>query len=359
MAVHQILKLPLDVLLMVLEHMNDLSTLSRTIEAYPTILAPLVNPRLSRLVSRVFHNSWPEELCQYAYAILLAEEEPPKNLPDLKVFMANLLASSERGVLPTTLPHTLQTLRRLASLAETIEFFLHFCVNLYLTHFPLEKRMPLSQGECLRIRRALLRFQLYTQLFHQPEATDEIISDRDWEQRPRFEQHFWKRFTSVEAEECKCVYVVLLHALWYMRPFSPSSHQNPNIGANNGRSKQRGLSLLGSVFSGAPLSSLTSSYAERFVEYAFTGLDKVDPHDANFFLPYHDFQNPEPPHSLYQPSEAHRETNFGVKMFRCPMKYHPVKREDDRTPWRLIGYCFWDEERTFSVGAAELVARYY
>ena len=78
-------------------------------------------------------------------------------------------------------------MRRLASLVETIDFFLYFLKAIYLSCFLREKRAPLSPGEELRVRRALLRFQFYTQLVHQPEVTDEIISNRDWEQRYPFQ----------------------------------------------------------------------------------------------------------------------------------------------------------------------------
>ena len=60
--------------------------------------------------------------------------------------------------------------------------------------------LSLSVGEDSRIRRALLHFQFYAQLFHQLEATDELVYDRDWEQRHHQEQYFWTRFTSVGRE---------------------------------------------------------------------------------------------------------------------------------------------------------------
>ena len=82
--------------------------------------------------------------------------------------------------------------------------------------------MSLSADEDLRIRRALLRFQLYAQLFHQPDATDELVSDRDWERGHHQEQYFWTRFTSVEVEECKCIYGLLFNILSYIRPIQPS-----------------------------------------------------------------------------------------------------------------------------------------
>lgn len=335
-----------DLILMVFEHTDDLSTLNGLSDAYPTLLRPMLERRFDTLV---FGASWPEELRQYVYTILLAEIRTPTTVQELQVLMADQLEGSGPRKFPPALPRTRRTLKRLGSLTDTINFFVHLCAAMYLPHFPLEKQAPFSPGEELRIRRALLRFQLYTQLFHQPEATDEIVSDRDWEQRHLMEQHFWTRFDSVEAEECKCIYSLLYYSLIHLSPILPSTSEASTSHSPPVKSKRRGLPLLRLVFSGAALSPLASSYAQRFVEYAFTGLEKVDPHCGNYFLPFHDFQAHKDRwerSKRYQPSEARRETNFGVRRRPMPKKYHPVLREPDRMALRLIGYCFWDEERT-------------
>ena len=252
--------------------------------------------------------------------------------------MESLIEDIGPGVASLISP-SCETLRRLAGLTETIDFFVHFCTALWLKEFPLAKQMPLSAGEDLRIRRALLRFQLYAQLFHQPEATDELVSDRDWEKRHHQEQYFWTRFTSVEVEECKCIYGLLAHITSCIRPIQPSQ-------TCCDKSSQRGLPLLYCVFAASTISPLASSYAERFADYAFTGLDKTDPHDGNYFLPYRDFQNQVLPRTKrYKPSDAFREENFGVETYDRPMKYDPVIRQTHRTGYRLLGYCFWDKER--------------
>ena len=164
------------------------------------------------------------------------------------------------------------------------------------------------------------------------------------------QQHFWIRFDSVEAEEIKCIYSLLYYSLTQLYPILPSSSGDPASQSTPIKSKQRVLPLLQPVFSGAPLSPLAASYAQRFVKYAFNGLDKVDPHDRNYFLPFHDFRE----HSedrwkrtkRYKPPEAERESNFGVRMYRMPKKFDPPVRRGDRPGWRLLGYCFWDKERT-------------
>lgn len=329
--------LPLDIVPLIFEQIDDLKTLSKIVEAYPGLLECMLERQFNRLVPTLLNDAWSEETLSYAYTLLQIEERLPDKT-ELTILMENLIEDVGSGIAPLISP-SYQTARRLASLTETIDFFVHFCTALWLADFPLTKQMPLSAGEDRRIRRALLRFQLYAQLFHQPEATDELISDRDWEQRHHQEQYFWTRFTSVEVEECKCIYRLLVNIVSYMRTIQPSQ-------THGDKSSQRGLPLLHCVFAASTISPLASSYAERFADYAFTGLDKLDPHDGNYFLPYRDFQNQVLPRTRnHKPSDAFREENFGVVIYDRPMKYDPVVRQTHRTSWRLLGYCFWDEER--------------
>ena len=329
--------LPLDLVPLIFEQVDDLKTLSKIVEAYPGLLGSMLERQLTTLVPTLLHNAWSEEALSYAYTLLQTEERLPDKT-ELTIIMQSLIEDVGSDISPPISP-SYRTAKRLADLTETIDFFVHFCTALWLADFPLAKQMPLSAGEDARIRRALLRFQLYAQIFHQPEATDEMVSDRDWEQRLHQQQYFWTRFTSVEIEECKCIYGLLFSTLSYMRPVQPSQ-------THCDKSSQRGLPLLHCVFAGSTISPLASSYADRFADYAFTGLDKLDPHDGNYFLPYRDFQNQVLPKTRkHTPSDACREENFGVVVYDRPMKYDPVVRQTHRAGWRLLGYCFWDEER--------------
>ena len=192
--------------------------------------------------------------------------------------------------------------------------------------------MSLSAGEQLRLRRALLRFQLYTQLFHQPGLTESIDSDKDWEKRHLHEYHFWIGFESIEVVECKCIYALLQHFLVLMRDEPPIAHCSPTA------STQRGLLLLQPVLSGAPLSPLMSSYAQRFVECAFSGLDYLYKYRN---LPYRGIWD-RGRKKRYLPSEGCREGIFGINGMLT-------------IDWRLIGYCFWDVERLWHMQASGLM----
>lgn len=171
--------LPLELVLMIMERVRDLSTLSSLIEAYPDFLTPVLESHFGTIIEQRMAEILPEELREYIYTIVLAKRSSPLNTKDLKGLLSRQLEGLEPRDFPIGLPRQLETLKELANLTATIDFFIFFCADMFLSHLPSNKRTYLSRGENMRIRRALLRFQLFVQIFHQPEATEELISDRD------------------------------------------------------------------------------------------------------------------------------------------------------------------------------------
>ena len=270
MAASRELALPLDIVPLIFEQIDDLATLSNIVEAFPGLLEPMLERRFDKLVPSLLKTVWPEEMLGYAYAALRIEDRLPKRFWDLKTLMQYLIEGLRTKDARLDLPGNLQTVKRLAKLTETIAFLVPFSTALWLENFDPAKRMPPSPSEDSRVQRALRRFQLYAQLFHQHQARVELISDIDWEYHRQAGQFFWKSFTGVEVEECKCIYVLLVNVLWNMRPIQPSK-------LSRKRFSQPGLPLPCSIFSDSIISIMASSYAERFADYAFTGLSKVDP----------------------------------------------------------------------------------
>ena len=128
-----------------------------------------------------------------------------------------------------------------------------------------------------------------------------------------------------------------------------SSDRNLRLQGNS-KSKTRGLPLFYDVISGQRVSELAASYVYHFIDYAFEAFELLDSYDVNWFLHYWGFQKPGVPHNRRWPaSEAFREFDFGYRRFRRPPVkdgwYASPRRIVNRTPWRLIGYCFWDKKR--------------
>ena len=262
--------LPLDIVPLIFEQVDDLATLSKIVEAYPGLLEPMLERRFDKVVPSLLKDVWPEEMLCYAYAALRIEDQLPKRFCDLTTLMTYLIQGLRLENPRPDLPRNLQTVKRLVKLTETIDFFVPFSTALWLENFDRPKRMPPSPGEDSRIRRALLRFQVYTQVFPLPEATDKLNLDREWENRRDVEQYFWKSFTRVEVEECKRICVLLVNVLSNICPVQPS---RPSCN----QSRHPGPPLLDYVYFDSIIYPLASSYAKRVANYAFTGLNKVEP----------------------------------------------------------------------------------
>ena len=69
--------LPAEVILMIFERLEDISSFTNLVEADGSMLIPLVSSQWNMLLPKVFQKRWSEELCQYAYMILLVEDQTP------------------------------------------------------------------------------------------------------------------------------------------------------------------------------------------------------------------------------------------------------------------------------------------
>ncbi|KAL6716231.1 hypothetical protein ACLMJK_005797 [Lecanora helva] len=329
-------QLPPEIMLMVLEQIHDLSTLCALTEVHRSAVEPLLEHRFRKPVTELFKGVNSEELYKYTDAILTAERDPPANLSALENLFSAFLQSSLEGDLSTpSQPRWM--LEDLVSLVEMIDFFVPFCKHVFLRDFALESDRPLSSGEDLRIRRALLRFQLYTQIFHQPGATDSIVAAKDWEQRVLEQQFFWTRLETVEIEECRCIYAMLFEVL------SRIHNQRLDTPDTSEMSGKRGLYLLQPILLDLPFSALHASYAHNFVKYAFTGFRSVSLLTRRF--------SGSPRKSLrkrYQPSDPDREWNFHMQKKDyddCLTQNNLVVTREDATNWKGIGHVFWDVDR--------------
>ena len=333
---------------MIIGQVNGLATLNSLIEAFPFRLMPLFQVHFLNIVPVKFAITWPEEFRQYAYMILLLQRRPTMRIQEVQSFITDQLEGLAPRKWPVGLPKPLGTLTRIVSLMKTIDFFFSFFTAFFLSRFPEEKRVALSAGEDLRLRRALLRFQLYTQIFHQPGITEEVSPDRDWEDRPSSQYSFWTRFAESEAEECKCIYVSLTRSTESILPLVSMTKSAP--------SAARGLHLLQNILIGAPLTPLEVSYTRSFVEHARRGLEPLEVSYAQSLVVHGHREMYELYPSYwsdeisakrirrYEPSPCHgmRNWNWGRQQWFASSALHTIDR---RARWRLAGYCFWDKDR--------------
>lgn len=200
--------------------------------------------------------------------------------------MDNLSTGSSLISVPTTLPRTLKTLASWSnppsfSVTSTPSCFSSVLAPIVNRRYPRAK--PFESD--------VFSYAFSCTPSSSTNPKPQIISDRDWETRPIQEHYFWTRLQSVEVEKCKCIYLLLVDLLANLRPILSCNQPIARIFPNFKKSTQRGLPLLQQAISHLPLSPLASSYTKKFVNYGFTGLERVDPHDGNYFLPFKDFQS--------------------------------------------------------------------
>ena len=170
-------RLLLDIISIISDQTNDPATIRALAEAYPTMFLTPMTDRFIKHAPKMLPLWWSEELRQYAYTAVVAEETLPAktsviDLPmpskDFRNLMEDLLEDTGSPRVPDSLPPSLKIMEKLVEIGEAVEFSYHLCHNLFTTKFPEPARRPPSEGEAPRPRRTLLRFHLYAQFFHEP-----------------------------------------------------------------------------------------------------------------------------------------------------------------------------------------------
>jgi hypothetical protein len=305
--------------------------LRRLLTAFPSA-AQLFTVFFNSIISTILKRSLEEELRQYMYAIISAQTAGPLLKKELESFLDDHFNKAETNYPPASIPHSQASFDYMISVQEAAEFFIELCILVFARgrqspfSFCAPPSVPFTK---FRIRRALLRFQLYFELFHQPGDSFDSVSD--WEMRFPEQELFWTRLLSWEIEECKCIYYLLVHCLnagiANAKPISESNSLH-----------YRGLPQLHSFICNTPLTKFGLSYISRFLAKGLYGFSIADPNDLNYFsMPrYEAFRNELSRRPRWEPSPCPGP---------CPMELTQFASEKEaRTHLRLLGWCFWETE---------------
>ena len=359
-------RLPLDIISVVFNQTDELATVFALAEAYPSLFLTPLNDRFKTLAPRMLPQWWSEDFRRYAYTAVVAEESSPAktsviDLPmpskDLRLLMDNLLEDSGPPGVPESLSPSVKTMKKLVEIGEVVEFSYHLRHKLFTMKFPELARRPPSKGEALRLRRALLRFHLYAQLFHEPGAfaTSNCGPEKNQGKRLAHEYYYFIHFNRVEVEEMKCICSLFLDVLKVLRNHMDVKADMP------AKTSTRGLPLIQQVLTGDPISQHTASYITDFMNYGYERLERLDPCDwkpiqspeSNEVLK-HIRQQP-PRKRRWPPSAEHRLTNFGANPTSLSLRPrksvdHWSRVSNERRACRSIGWCFSDESRETLMG---------
>ena len=327
---------------MIFEQTGDFATLDALMKAYPSLFMHSLRASFEHPIDVAVPHSWDQEVREYAFMAVNLESISHTDYctddEQLKTMLDDFFEDNNKSSVLMSPPGTWHSLRILASLTSSVESFLHLCTSVWSKHFHSPAQKSLSKGESLRIRRALLRFQIYAQLFHRP---------GDWERRPWLERFFWTRFESIEVEEIKCVYALLYYVLQRKYSGSPIVYEPLEVDFKSCHfSNQRGLPLLRYEIVSSTPSTLAKSYVTCFVTFAYDGLQEVDRYNTNFFPSMShnvSFHYSRPIKKRYEPSPDMQRLNFDLQTLPRPLV------GNHRIPWILIGWCFWDSDRVETI----------
>ena len=77
MAVPREQNLSRDIVPLIFEQVDDLTTLSKIVEAYPSLLEYILERPFTKLVPTLLDDVWSEETLSYAYAVLQLKSSCP------------------------------------------------------------------------------------------------------------------------------------------------------------------------------------------------------------------------------------------------------------------------------------------
>lgn len=203
----RIADLPVEIQALIITCMDDLESFKSLLAAIPSMEGVLSSSFCTITTSYLPVSYRQREILAPLYACLAAHYDDPVQSNDLVPFLATFFGDDSRRVaLPPDIPRGRASFDYIISLHQAIE-------KLLPRTWPLVLGIP--SPWCLTCepiyfgaRRALLRIQLYTEIFHQ-----RLEDIDDWEPLRQDICLFWSRFSSYDTFRCHHIYATLLRPL--------------------------------------------------------------------------------------------------------------------------------------------------
>jgi hypothetical protein len=243
-----ILRLSLDIQILIMSELDSLTTLLSFLIAIPPLTMPFAHAFTTILRAILTQSLQDVELEQHLLAVIAARSVIPKDPTQLRSFLDDYFGkNADCHPLPPCVPHDRTSLEYMVNVLEAVEFFHLYAEDVWRsalraldddlfdewqrdeydeppTYTPASDE-PMQSPTALRMRRALLRIQLHTELFHQTGG-----DSNDWETRGPEIKIFWGQYGLAEMRECKCIYeaisVSVEHELRYKK-LGPPRDEDP------------------------------------------------------------------------------------------------------------------------------------
>jgi hypothetical protein len=264
-----------DIHTMIMASLDDLITLRDLLVAFPSMAMPFSVS--FGAVTRTILKRSSQCLCPspYLYAIMAARSLGPLNTEQLGSFLDYHFSRKDPVHPLAIVPRNLASLEYMIDVIGALEFYLEYAIRAWDFHRSMllnheEKLQPPTR---FRMCRALLRIQLYTELFHQPGDSSDSVSD--WEERLPEMKLFWNQYERAEMVECKSIYAGIVisvdYETWY-EIVEPAQNEDPI--------QYRGLPQLRRFMEDfSHIGRFGWSYTQRLIKQGMGGFHQVDPRD--------------------------------------------------------------------------------
>jgi hypothetical protein len=369
-------KLPEELIRYILLDLDSISSLQRLCSVYPILNGSCVSI-FDQSITAILRKTVDEELQCYLYAIIAARERGRMDGTQMRLFLQDHFEKADLSKPPADVSRSSETIEYMAWIVESVDNFAENCptmwskacgtseaIQLFDDNACPPAVLPLSMWKNkYRLRRALLRFQLFCELFHVPGDLSDFPNLRlfsNWEDNLDAQEYFWKRYAWWEVEECKCIYALLSTAVLYSEHLSRDCILPKRVPKTF---EMRGLPQL-SLFlcpdRSWELTTFGSHYITVFSWLSSRGFIQIDRGDHGFFSTANIWQ------SMSEPvATEHRRTSAATRRWppspfpgvtlkqlcmpswltnAVPMECRKLDTLAGRRKClRLVGWAFWDK----------------
>lgn len=162
----------MEIQLLIFENLDEAFTLQKLMVAFPSITSVVYDRHFDRIIYSILSNSLSQEPMNHIYALVAAQNNFSSLVHDIEPFWKAHFCKDETTSLPPQLPRSPATLSYIIRVMDATNFF-----AAYIRHVHRRLYSFTPNDSIVPYQRALLRFQLFCEIFHQwVNSVDSVVS---------------------------------------------------------------------------------------------------------------------------------------------------------------------------------------
>lgn len=162
----------MEIQLLIFENLDEAFTLQKLMVAFPSIASVVYDRHFDRIIYSILSNSLSQEPMNHIYALVAAQNNFSSLVHDIEPFWKAHFCKNETTSLPPQLPRSPATLSYIIHVMDATN---SFAAHIRYVHRRLYSFTP--NDSIVPYQRALLRFQLFCEIFHQwLNSVDSVVS---------------------------------------------------------------------------------------------------------------------------------------------------------------------------------------